>query len=170
MFLSLFHFKPVCQAIEFKMDSLAQLGTFDGCYFLSNLAKAPVSSFRGFQWGTFCLHCSEHRNVAETEGNSHFYSKGAYLHTHIPTVFNWWPVHYVPSSNISRPRRLIGYHLTYLFPQNEDSSTHEKLDFKLHFTCTSYLITTPCYRLVYRLLWSIRILNYSLWADDLQHC
>lgn len=32
--------------------------------------------------------------------------------------------------------------------QNEDSSTHEKLDFKLHFTCTSYLITTPCYRLV----------------------
>uniref|UniRef100_A0A3Q1FML3 Adaptor related protein complex 3 subunit delta 1 n=1 Tax=Acanthochromis polyacanthus TaxID=80966 RepID=A0A3Q1FML3_9TELE len=31
------------------------------------------------------------------------------------------------------------------FPQNEDSSTHEKLDFKLHFTCTSYLITTPCY-------------------------
>uniref|UniRef100_H2SI09 AP-3 complex subunit delta-1 n=1 Tax=Takifugu rubripes TaxID=31033 RepID=H2SI09_TAKRU len=27
----------------------------------------------------------------------------------------------------------------------KDSSTHEKLDFKLHFTCTSYLITTPCY-------------------------
>lgn len=36
-----------------------------------------------------------------------------------------------------------------LFPQNEESSTHEKVDFKLHFTCTSYLITTPCYRLVY---------------------
>uniref|UniRef100_A0A8C3G1N7 AP-3 complex subunit delta-1 n=1 Tax=Cyclopterus lumpus TaxID=8103 RepID=A0A8C3G1N7_CYCLU len=32
-----------------------------------------------------------------------------------------------------------------VFPQNEDSSTHEKLDFKLHFTCSSYLITTPCY-------------------------
>uniref|UniRef100_A0A8D0DEB1 AP-3 complex subunit delta n=1 Tax=Sander lucioperca TaxID=283035 RepID=A0A8D0DEB1_SANLU len=32
-----------------------------------------------------------------------------------------------------------------VFPQNEDSSTHEKLDFKLHFTCTSYLISTPCY-------------------------
>uniref|UniRef100_A0A3B3TAF1 AP-3 complex subunit delta n=1 Tax=Paramormyrops kingsleyae TaxID=1676925 RepID=A0A3B3TAF1_9TELE len=27
----------------------------------------------------------------------------------------------------------------------KDSSTHEKLDFKLHFTCTSYMITTPCY-------------------------
>uniref|UniRef100_A0A7N6F5Z5 AP-3 complex subunit delta-1 n=1 Tax=Anabas testudineus TaxID=64144 RepID=A0A7N6F5Z5_ANATE len=42
-------------------------------------------------------------------------------------------------------------HITFLslfvgvFLQNEDSSTHEKLDFKLHFTCTSYLITTPCY-------------------------
>ncbi|CAG07955.1 unnamed protein product, partial [Tetraodon nigroviridis] len=41
--------------------------------------------------------------------------------------------------------------LTFIV-KNEDSSTHEKLDFKLHFTCTSYLITTPCYRLVY---WSL---------------
>lgn len=32
--------------------------------------------------------------------------------------------------------------------QNDDGSTHEKLDFKLHFSCTSYLITTPCYRCV----------------------
>lgn len=31
-------------------------------------------------------------------------------------------------------------------PQNDEGSTHEKLDFKLHFTCTSYLVTTPCYR------------------------
>lgn len=43
---------------------------------------------------------------------------------------------------------LVLYLFVCLFPQNEDSSTHEKLDFKLHFTCTSYLITTPCYRLV----------------------
>lgn len=62
--------------------SLAPLGTFNGYCSLSNLAKAPVLSFRGFQRGAFCLHCSEHRNVAETEGNPHFYSKGANLHTH----------------------------------------------------------------------------------------
>lgn len=31
-------------------------------------------------------------------------------------------------------------------PQNDEGSTHEKLDFKLHFSCTSYLVTTPCYR------------------------
>ncbi|TKC43680.1 hypothetical protein EI555_003762 [Monodon monoceros] len=29
--------------------------------------------------------------------------------------------------------------------KNDEGSTHEKLDFKLHFTCTSYLVTTPCY-------------------------
>uniref|UniRef100_A0A3B4WNF6 AP-3 complex subunit delta-1 n=1 Tax=Seriola lalandi dorsalis TaxID=1841481 RepID=A0A3B4WNF6_SERLL len=34
--------------------------------------------------------------------------------------------------------------LTFIV-KNEEDSTHEKLDFKLHFTCTSYLITTPCY-------------------------
>uniref|UniRef100_A0A8C4WDF3 AP-3 complex subunit delta-1 n=1 Tax=Gopherus evgoodei TaxID=1825980 RepID=A0A8C4WDF3_9SAUR len=29
--------------------------------------------------------------------------------------------------------------------KNDNGSTHEKLDFKLHFSCASYLITTPCY-------------------------
>ncbi|XP_014651510.1 PREDICTED: AP-3 complex subunit delta-1 isoform X1 [Ceratotherium simum simum] len=34
--------------------------------------------------------------------------------------------------------------LTFI-AKNDEGSTHEKLDFKLHFSCTSYLITTPCY-------------------------
>ncbi|XP_058584449.1 AP-3 complex subunit delta-1 isoform X1 [Neofelis nebulosa] len=29
--------------------------------------------------------------------------------------------------------------------KNDEGSTHEKLDFKLHFSCTSYLVATPCY-------------------------
>ncbi|XP_022381136.1 AP-3 complex subunit delta-1 isoform X3 [Enhydra lutris kenyoni] len=29
--------------------------------------------------------------------------------------------------------------------KNDEGSTHEKLDFQLHFSCTSYLVTTPCY-------------------------
>ncbi|XP_068175243.1 AP-3 complex subunit delta-1 isoform X4 [Antennarius striatus] len=45
--------------------------------------------------------------------------------------------------SIIMPQKLKGT-LTFIV-KNEDSSTHEKLDFKLHFTCTSYLITTPCY-------------------------
>ncbi|XP_034386281.1 AP-3 complex subunit delta-1 isoform X3 [Cyclopterus lumpus] len=45
--------------------------------------------------------------------------------------------------SIVMPQKLKGT-LTFII-KNEDSSTHEKLDFKLHFTCSSYLITTPCY-------------------------
>uniref|UniRef100_A0AAV2L070 AP-3 complex subunit delta-1 n=1 Tax=Knipowitschia caucasica TaxID=637954 RepID=A0AAV2L070_KNICA len=45
--------------------------------------------------------------------------------------------------SIVMPQKLKGT-LTFII-KNEESSTHEKLDFKLHFTCTSYLITTPCY-------------------------
>ncbi|KAK2086928.1 AP-3 complex subunit delta-1 [Saguinus oedipus] len=30
--------------------------------------------------------------------------------------------------------------------QNDEGATQEKLDFRLHFSCSSYLITTPCYR------------------------
>uniref|UniRef100_H0XB34 AP-3 complex subunit delta n=1 Tax=Otolemur garnettii TaxID=30611 RepID=H0XB34_OTOGA len=29
--------------------------------------------------------------------------------------------------------------------KDDDGATHEKLDFKLHFSCSSYLTTTPCY-------------------------
>uniref|UniRef100_A0A7N9AZ90 AP-3 complex subunit delta-1 n=1 Tax=Mastacembelus armatus TaxID=205130 RepID=A0A7N9AZ90_9TELE len=45
--------------------------------------------------------------------------------------------------SIVMPQKLKGT-LTFI-AKNDESSTHEKLDFKLHFTCTSYLITTPCY-------------------------
>ncbi|XP_062250897.1 AP-3 complex subunit delta-1 isoform X5 [Platichthys flesus] len=45
--------------------------------------------------------------------------------------------------SIVMPQKLKGT-LTFIV-KNDDSSTHEKLDFKLHFTCTSYLISTPCY-------------------------
>uniref|UniRef100_A0A7N8X0T3 Adaptor related protein complex 3 subunit delta 1 n=1 Tax=Mastacembelus armatus TaxID=205130 RepID=A0A7N8X0T3_9TELE len=47
--------------------------------------------------------------------------------------------------SIVMPQKLKGT-LTFIAKViTKDSSTHEKLDFKLHFTCTSYLITTPCY-------------------------
>uniref|UniRef100_A0A9J8BDI7 AP-3 complex subunit delta-1 n=1 Tax=Cyprinus carpio carpio TaxID=630221 RepID=A0A9J8BDI7_CYPCA len=45
--------------------------------------------------------------------------------------------------SIVMPQKLKGT-LTFIV-KSDESSTHEKLDFKLHFTCTSYLITTPCY-------------------------
>lgn len=36
--------------------------------------------------------------------------------------------------------------LSYALLQDEDGATQEKLDFKLHFSCSSYLLTTPCCR------------------------
>uniref|UniRef100_A0A4W3GTD8 AP-3 complex subunit delta-1 n=1 Tax=Callorhinchus milii TaxID=7868 RepID=A0A4W3GTD8_CALMI len=45
--------------------------------------------------------------------------------------------------SIIMPQKLKGT-LTFIV-KTEDGSSHEKLDFKLHFTCTSYMITTPCY-------------------------
>ncbi|XP_061097905.1 AP-3 complex subunit delta-1 isoform X2 [Conger conger] len=45
--------------------------------------------------------------------------------------------------SIIMPQKLKGT-LAFIV-KSEESSTHEKLDFKLHFTCSSYLITTPCY-------------------------
>ncbi|KAJ8274149.1 hypothetical protein COCON_G00087740 [Conger conger] len=49
----------------------------------------------------------------------------------------------LPSGSIIMPQKLKGT-LAFIV-KSEESSTHEKLDFKLHFTCSSYLITTPCY-------------------------
>ncbi|XP_048844849.1 AP-3 complex subunit delta-1-like isoform X2 [Brienomyrus brachyistius] len=45
--------------------------------------------------------------------------------------------------SIVMPQKLKGT-LTFIV-KSDDGSSHEKLDFKLHFTCTSYLSTTPCY-------------------------
>ncbi|XP_051893647.1 AP-3 complex subunit delta-1 isoform X2 [Pristis pectinata] len=45
--------------------------------------------------------------------------------------------------SIVMPQKLKGT-LTFIV-KTDDGSSHEKLDFKLHFTCTSYMITTPCY-------------------------
>ncbi|XP_067872412.1 AP-3 complex subunit delta-1 isoform X2 [Heterodontus francisci] len=45
--------------------------------------------------------------------------------------------------SIVMPQKLKGT-LAFIV-KTDDGSSHEKLDFKLHFTCTSYMITTPCY-------------------------
>lgn len=86
---------------------------------------------RCVKWGPLRVFSAEHRHASEAEGNPHLHSKGkAVLSTTQGTFTQGWH----PSQ------------ISIFLPQSEDSSTHEKLDFKLHFTCTSYLITTPCYR------------------------
>ncbi|KAF6305752.1 adaptor related protein complex 3 subunit delta 1 [Rhinolophus ferrumequinum] len=53
--------------------------------------------------------------------------------------------------------------LSFIAKQNEEGSTHEKLDFKLHFSCTSYLITTPCYRIFWQR--SVFTTIFLLWSE-----
>uniref|UniRef100_A0A673J9D8 AP-3 complex subunit delta-1 n=1 Tax=Sinocyclocheilus rhinocerous TaxID=307959 RepID=A0A673J9D8_9TELE len=75
--------------------------------------------------------------------------EGAGAHDSLTVPFQLPPgisneAHFVFSvQSIVMPQKLKGT-LTFIV-KSDESSTHEKLDFKLHFTCTSYLITTPCY-------------------------
>lgn len=55
--------------------------------------------------------------------------------------------------------------------KNEEGSTHEKLDFKLHFSCTSYLIATPCYSDAFAKLLESGDLNMSsIKVDGISMC
>lgn len=118
-----------------------------------NLQRSPVR-----------VHHSEHRHGPETQGDPVLHCQGT------QGLRPWWglqdPSHHsrctqYPGTGILRAREALGgspSQITGMCPssspltlrpcsqQNEEGSTHEKLDFKLHFSCTSYLITTPCYR------------------------
>lgn len=118
--------------------------------------------YRGVKWGPLRILSAEHRHASETEGNPHLHSKGK-------------PVISTHSAHLHKEDTCLQTaSLNCLFlSQSEDSSTHEKLDFKLHFTCTSYLITTPCYRSgVSRYFWvklslaffSVRLARFN-WTD-----
>lgn len=63
----------------------------------------------------------------------------------------WWVCRGSSSCCLRAPTHLLSFALL----QNDEGSTHEKLDFKLHFSCASYLITTPCYRWVLCCPWQV---------------
>lgn len=52
-----------------------------GYYTAINKRLMFFFSPRGVQWGALCLHCSEHCDAAETEGNAHVHSKGQSVKT-----------------------------------------------------------------------------------------
>uniref|UniRef100_A0AC11CFC4 Adaptor related protein complex 3 subunit delta 1 n=1 Tax=Ovis aries TaxID=9940 RepID=A0AC11CFC4_SHEEP len=65
--------------------------------------------------------------------------EGSSVHDGVPVPFQLPPT----IQSIVMAQKLKGT-LSFI-AKNDEGSTHEKLDFKLHFTCTSYLVTTPCY-------------------------
>ncbi|KAJ8277250.1 hypothetical protein GJAV_G00073100 [Gymnothorax javanicus] len=96
-----------------------------------------------------CFLKSMEFNVLDSLNSKLQRPEGAGPHDGLPVPFQLPPgvsneTRYVFSvQSIVMPQKLKGT-LSFIV-KSEDSSTHEKLDFKLHFTCTSYLITTPCY-------------------------
>ncbi|XP_058138125.1 LOW QUALITY PROTEIN: AP-3 complex subunit delta-1 [Dasypus novemcinctus] len=75
--------------------------------------------------------------------------EGASVHDGVPVPFQLPPgvsneAQFVFTvQSIAMAQKLKGT-LSFI-AKNDEGSTHEKLDFKLHFSCSSYLVTTPCY-------------------------
>uniref|UniRef100_A0A6I8PB15 AP-3 complex subunit delta Mu C-terminal domain-containing protein n=1 Tax=Ornithorhynchus anatinus TaxID=9258 RepID=A0A6I8PB15_ORNAN len=88
-------------------------------------------------------------NVLDSLNTKMMRPEGASVHDGIPVPFQLPPgisneAQFVFTvQSIVMAQKLKGT-LSFIV-KNEEGSTHEKLDFKLHFSCTSYLITTPCY-------------------------
>ncbi|KAM8940067.1 AP-3 complex subunit delta-1 isoform 2-T2 [Pelodytes ibericus] len=109
-------------------------------------------------------------NVLDSLNTKMFRPEGATVHDGIPIPFQLPPgvsnetkfVFTVQS--IIMPQKLKGT-LSFISKDDEGSS-HEKLDFKLHFSCSSYLIMTPCYSDAYaKLLESGDLKMNSLQVD-----
>ncbi|XP_069505613.1 AP-3 complex subunit delta-1 isoform X2 [Ambystoma mexicanum] len=88
-------------------------------------------------------------NVLDSLNTKMMRPDGASVHDGIPVPFQLPPgisneAQFVFTvQSIVMPQKLKGT-ISFII-KDDEGSTHEKLDFKLHFSCTSYLITTPCY-------------------------
>ncbi|XP_048415761.1 AP-3 complex subunit delta-1 isoform X1 [Stegostoma tigrinum] len=88
-------------------------------------------------------------NVLDSLNTKLVRPEGSSIHDGLPVPFQLPPgvsneARFVFTvESIVMPQKLKGT-LTFIV-KTDDGSSHEKLDFKLHFTCTSYMITTPCY-------------------------
>uniref|UniRef100_A0A8B9TI11 AP-3 complex subunit delta-1 n=1 Tax=Anas platyrhynchos TaxID=8839 RepID=A0A8B9TI11_ANAPL len=90
-------------------------------------------------------------NVLDSLNTKMLRPEGSSVHDGIPVPFQLPPGILIcaclvggggaSSCCLEAPIHLLSFDLL----QNDEGSTHEKLDFKLHFSCASYLITTPCY-------------------------
>ncbi|XP_061456630.1 AP-3 complex subunit delta-1 isoform X2 [Rhineura floridana] len=88
-------------------------------------------------------------NVLDSLNTKMLRPEGSSIHDGIPVPFQLPPgvsneAQFVFTlQSIAMAQKLKGT-LSFIV-KDEEGSTHEKLDFKLHFSCASYLITTPCY-------------------------
>ncbi|KAM3856015.1 AP-3 complex subunit delta-1 isoform 6-T8 [Vipera latastei] len=89
-------------------------------------------------------------NVLDSLNTKMLRPEGSSIHDGIPVPFQLPPgvsneAQFVFTlQTIAMAQKLKGT-LSFIV-KDDEGSTHEKLDFKLYFSCASYLITTPCYR------------------------
>ncbi|KAM4808513.1 AP-3 complex subunit delta-1 [Rhinophrynus dorsalis] len=88
-------------------------------------------------------------NVLDSLNTKMLRPEGTSVHDGIPVPFQLPPgvsneAQFVFTvQSIVLPQKLKGT-LSFIV-KDEEGSAHEKIDFKLHFSCSSYLIMTPCY-------------------------
>ncbi|KAE8631957.1 hypothetical protein XENTR_v10001373 [Xenopus tropicalis] len=88
-------------------------------------------------------------NVLDSLNTKMLRPDGASVHDAIPVPFQLPPgvsneaQFAFNVQSIVLPQKLKGT-LSYIV-KDDEGSAHEKIDFKLHFNCSSYLILTPCY-------------------------
>ncbi|XP_026536908.1 AP-3 complex subunit delta-1 isoform X2 [Notechis scutatus] len=88
-------------------------------------------------------------NVLDSLNTKMLRPEGSSIHDGIPVPFQLPPgvsneTQFVFTlQSIAMAQKLKGT-LSFIV-KDDEGSTHEKLDFKLYFSCASYLITTPCY-------------------------
>nr|XP_020019623.1 AP-3 complex subunit delta-1 isoform X3 [Castor canadensis] len=91
-------------------------------------------------------------NVLDSLNTKMARPEGSSVHDGVPVPFQLPPgvsneAQFVFTiQNIVMAQKLKGT-LSFIAKDN-DGATHEKLDFRLLFSCSSYLITTPCYRCI----------------------
>uniref|UniRef100_A0A8C0JEE7 AP-3 complex subunit delta-1 n=1 Tax=Chelonoidis abingdonii TaxID=106734 RepID=A0A8C0JEE7_CHEAB len=128
--------------------ALASLGwTYDIQGNLQNDSQVTVSVI--FENKSTSFLKSMELNVLDSLNAKMLRPEGSSVHDGIPVPFQLPPgisneAQFVFTlQSIVMAQKLKGT-LSFIV-KNDDGSTHEKLDFKLHFSCASYLITTPCY-------------------------
>uniref|UniRef100_A0A8D2NTN5 AP-3 complex subunit delta-1 n=1 Tax=Zosterops lateralis melanops TaxID=1220523 RepID=A0A8D2NTN5_ZOSLA len=131
------------------LSSVCCLGTvtYDIQGNLQNDSKVTVSVI--FENKSTSFLKSMELNVLDSLNTKMLRPEGSSVHDGIPVPFQLPPgisneAQFVFTlQSIVMAQKLKGT-LSFIV-KNDEGSTHEKLDFKLHFSCASYLITTPCY-------------------------
>uniref|UniRef100_A0A8C4MX21 AP-3 complex subunit delta-1 n=1 Tax=Equus asinus asinus TaxID=83772 RepID=A0A8C4MX21_EQUAS len=144
---SVAHAPLVCWLLPRPLTRPCSVQTYEVQGSLQEDSRVTVSIVLENQSSSFLKNME--LNVLDSLNTKLARPEGSSVHDGVPVPFQLPPgisneAQFVFTiQSIAMAQKLKGT-LTFI-AKNDEGSTHEKLDFKLHFSCTSYLITTPCY-------------------------